>query len=193
MVMRPYRILSLTHFALGAARCGTSDISALPGRPYPSWPGVQLHIQAGYIFADYPTTGFALAATRRIIHFGSYGHLWERLIQSLPENFSRLLLASIQTHHPAMRPSSRPLRTKSLFPALRSTAAATCASRNRKAELCVCDCAARNAGTIQSPIPSGYARCMRVIRLAGFGGTEVLRIEKAEMPRCLIVCKGDRR
>lgn len=36
---------------------------------YPSWPGAQLHKQAGYIFADYPSTSFALAATRRIIHF----------------------------------------------------------------------------------------------------------------------------
>src|SRR5581483_4245988 len=34
--------------------------------------------------------------------------------------------------HPAMRPSNRLFRTRSPFPAPRSTAATTCASRNRK-------------------------------------------------------------
>jgi hypothetical protein len=38
---------------------------------YPSWPEIQLHKLARYIFADYSSTSFALAAMRRIIHVGS--------------------------------------------------------------------------------------------------------------------------
>jgi hypothetical protein len=35
---------------------------------------------------------------------------------------------------------------------------------------------------IQKPVPRDYAECMRLITLAGFGETEVLRIDEAAKP-----------
>ena len=66
------------------------------------------------------------------------GALWERLIESVPDDLRRLLVASIQDAHPVTRPSRTQFKSRLLSLAPRSIGATICEWPDGSTRFCSC-------------------------------------------------------